>query len=86
MQCYDLFSAAKARRYLQHVATGFVSYIVDTRVEKKTMVANVPMVQYFLNVFPEDFPSITPERYMKFCIDLTLGTTSIAKASYKLTL
>ena len=31
----------------------------------------VPVVRKFLEVFPNDFPSISPEREIDFCIDLS---------------
>ncbi|GJY96128.1 putative reverse transcriptase domain-containing protein [Tanacetum coccineum] len=42
------------------------------------------VVNEFLDVFPEDFLGIPPERQVKFRIDLILGATRIAKTPYRL--
>ena len=47
-------------------------------------VSDVPKVQYFLDVFPEDLPRVPPERQVEFRIDLILGVAPIAKAPYRL--
>ena len=42
---------------------------------------DVPIIREYLDVFPEDFPRVPPERKVDFRIDLVLGTAKIAKAS-----
>ncbi|GJV87762.1 hypothetical protein Tco_1531700 [Tanacetum coccineum] len=49
---------------------------------KKKIVKDVPVVNEFLDVFPEDLPGIPPERQVEFRIHLIPGATPIAKASY----
>ncbi|GJW43994.1 putative reverse transcriptase domain-containing protein [Tanacetum coccineum] len=55
--------------------------ILYTSLEKKS-VNDVPAVNEFLNVFPEDLPGIPPERQVEFRIDLIPGATPIAKTPY----
>nr|GEV54948.1 putative reverse transcriptase domain-containing protein [Tanacetum cinerariifolium] len=55
----------------------------DTSNEKKS-VKDVPVVNEFLDVFPEDLSGITPERQVEFRIDLIPGATPIAKTPYRL--
>ncbi|GJU98207.1 putative reverse transcriptase domain-containing protein [Tanacetum coccineum] len=55
----------------------------DTNVEKKSA-KDVPVVNEFLDVFPEDLPGIPPERQVEFQIDLIPGATPIAKTLYRL--
>lgn len=59
-------------------------YVVDTGVEPRHSVLYVPIVHDFLNVFPEDFLGLPPERQVNFRIDLIPGAASIAKALYHL--
>ena len=48
------------------------------------MEEEIPIVQEFLDVFPEDFPGLPPDREIEFCIDLIPGAAPIAKAPYKM--
>ncbi|GKA57099.1 putative reverse transcriptase domain-containing protein, partial [Tanacetum coccineum] len=50
----------------------------------KKSVKDVPIVNEFLNVFPEDLPGIPPERQVEFRIDLIPGATPIVKTPYRL--
>jgi hypothetical protein len=40
--------------------------------------ANIPVVREFLDVFPEEFPGLPPERDVEFSIELKPGTTPIS--------
>jgi hypothetical protein len=41
-------------------------------------------VKEYLDVFPEELPGMPPNREIEFIIDLTLGTTPIAKRPYRM--
>nr|GFC34484.1 hypothetical protein [Tanacetum cinerariifolium] len=45
---------------------------------------DVPIVQDFLKVFPEDLPGIPPTRQVEFEIDLVPGAAPVARAPYRL--
>ncbi|GJX44809.1 putative reverse transcriptase domain-containing protein [Tanacetum coccineum] len=45
---------------------------------------DVPIVQYFLEVFPEDLPGLPPARPVEFQIDLIPGAAPVARAPYRL--
>nr|GEV89764.1 hypothetical protein [Tanacetum cinerariifolium] len=45
---------------------------------------DVPIVQDFLEIFPEDLPGLPPDRPVEFQIDLILGATPVAQAPYRL--
>ena len=45
---------------------------------------DIPIVRDYLDVFPEDLPSLPPEREVEFTIDLAPRTTRISKAPYKM--
>ncbi|KAI3701002.1 hypothetical protein L2E82_45643 [Cichorium intybus] len=68
----------------QHGGSVFLAYVTDTREERKKVVEDVPVVQEFPDVFPEDLPGIPPERKVEFRIDLVPGAAPIAKAPYHL--
>ncbi|GKB82073.1 putative reverse transcriptase domain-containing protein [Tanacetum coccineum] len=80
---FKLCFVMKARRYLSRGCHDFMAHVIDTSFEKKG-VEDVPIVNEFLDVFPEDLPGIPPERQVEFRIDLVLGATPIAKTPYRL--
>jgi hypothetical protein len=45
---------------------------------------DVPVVQEFADVFPDELPGMPPERDVEFTIDLVPGTKPIAKNAYQL--
>ncbi|KAJ9555926.1 hypothetical protein OSB04_010540 [Centaurea solstitialis] len=76
-------SMIKARRCLAKGCASYLSYVIDTKLEKKE-VADVDVVREFPDVFPEDLPGLPPERQVEFHIDLTPGAAPIARAPYRL--
>nr|GEV35844.1 hypothetical protein [Tanacetum cinerariifolium] len=53
---------------------------------KEKRLEDVPIVQDFLEVFPEDFPGIPPTRQVELQINLISGATHVARAPYRLAL
>lgn len=45
---------------------------------------DVPVVQDFLSVFPEDLPGLPLDRELEFVIELLLGIVPIFKAPYQM--
>jgi hypothetical protein len=43
----------------------------------------VPVVNEYLDVFPEELPGMPPDRDIEFVIDLVPGTSPIAKRPYR---
>ncbi|GJV03328.1 hypothetical protein Tco_1336897 [Tanacetum coccineum] len=56
---------------------------VEDKSEKKRL-EDVPKVQDFSEVFPEDLPGLPPTRQVEFQIDLVPGAAPIARAPYRL--
>ncbi|GKD45851.1 putative reverse transcriptase domain-containing protein [Tanacetum coccineum] len=65
--------------FLAHVTTKEAK---DKSKEKR--IEDVPIVQDFLKVFPEDLPGIPPTRQVEFQIDLIPGAAPVARAPYRL--
>ncbi|GJV18178.1 putative reverse transcriptase domain-containing protein [Tanacetum coccineum] len=76
---YDTELAKGCHVFLAHVT---VKKAEDKSEEKR--LEDVPIVQDFLEVFPEDFPSIPPTRQVEFQIDLVPGAAPVAWAPYRL--
>ncbi|GKE96478.1 hypothetical protein Tco_1581333, partial [Tanacetum coccineum] len=51
---------------------------------KEKRLEDVPIVQEFLEVFPEDLHGLPPARQVEFQIDLVPGVAPIARAPYRL--
>jgi hypothetical protein len=45
---------------------------------------NIPVIEEFMDVFPEELPGMPSERGVEFYIDLILGTAPIAKRPYRM--
>ncbi|GKE83905.1 putative reverse transcriptase domain-containing protein, partial [Tanacetum coccineum] len=65
--------------FLAHVTTNEG----EDKSEKKRL-EDVPIVRDFLEVFPEDLPSLPPTRQVEFQIDLVPGAAPVARAPYRL--
>ncbi|GJX69030.1 putative nucleotidyltransferase, ribonuclease H [Tanacetum coccineum] len=65
--------------FLAHVTTKEV----EDKSEKKRL-EDVPIVQDFSEVFPEDLPGLPPTRQVEFQIDLVPGAAPVARAPYRL--
>ncbi|XP_071726824.1 uncharacterized protein [Rutidosis leptorrhynchoides] len=75
---------AKAKRFLLHGCRAFLAHVVDGA--KTVPKANeIPIVNEFLDVFPDELPWVPPDREVEFRIDLIPGATPIAKMPYRLT-
>ncbi|GJS45832.1 putative reverse transcriptase domain-containing protein [Tanacetum coccineum] len=61
--------------------------VVEARVVDKSerkQIKDVPIVQDFPEVFPEDLPGLPPARPVEFQIDLIPGAAPVARAPYRL--
>ncbi|GJZ61854.1 putative reverse transcriptase domain-containing protein, partial [Tanacetum coccineum] len=56
----------------------------DGRQVREERLEDVPIIQDFPNVFPEDLPGLPPTRQVEFQIDLVPGAAPVARAPYRL--
>ena len=52
--------------------------------ENKLKLEDILIVQYYLDVFPDDLPGLPPKRKVEFIIDLVTRTTATSMALYRL--
>ncbi|GJS81399.1 putative reverse transcriptase domain-containing protein [Tanacetum coccineum] len=74
-------------KYMQKGFPIFLAYVTATEVEDKSerkRLEDVPIVQDFPEVFPEDLPGLPPTRQVEFQIDLVPGAAPVARAPYRL--
>ncbi|GKD35840.1 hypothetical protein Tco_1251349 [Tanacetum coccineum] len=65
----------------------YLAQITSKKTEDKSKekrLEDVPIVQEFPKVFPEDLPGLPPARLVKFQIDLVPGAAPVARAPCRL--
>jgi len=55
-----------------------------TKEAAEAKIEEIPIVQNFLDMFPEELPGLPHDREIEFTIDLLLGTRPISKAPYRM--
>ncbi|GJZ99909.1 putative reverse transcriptase domain-containing protein [Tanacetum coccineum] len=80
----NIISCTKAQEYLTKGCHVFLANITATKDKDKSKgkrLEDVPVVQEFPKVFPEDLPGIPPTRQVEFRIDLVPGATGTSGAT-----
>ncbi|KAK9214238.1 hypothetical protein WN944_006226 [Citrus x changshan-huyou] len=75
----SVISAISAKRLLRKYCFAYLAHVIDSRVSNVKL-EDIPVVKEFLDVFPDDLPSLPPDRDVEFTIDLVPGTTPISMA------
>lgn len=52
--------------------------------DKTTTLGNIPVIQEFADVFPEEILGLPPKRDIEFTIKLTPGATLVSRAPYRM--
>nr|GFC62409.1 hypothetical protein [Tanacetum cinerariifolium] len=82
-----VISCSKAQEYMAKGCQIFLAQISAKKEDDKSkgkQIKDVPIVQDFSEVFPEDFPGLPPARPVEFQIDLIPGAAPVARAPYRL--
>ncbi|XP_071707942.1 uncharacterized protein [Rutidosis leptorrhynchoides] len=74
---------AKVKRSLSHGCQAFLAHVVDNTMVIPE-ISKIPVVNEFLEVFPNELPGVPPEREVEFRIDLIPGAIPIANTPYRL--
>ncbi|GKC68506.1 putative reverse transcriptase domain-containing protein [Tanacetum coccineum] len=83
----NIIWCTKNQKYLLKGCPIFLAHFKTKKAKDKSKekrLEDVPIVQDFPEVFPEDLPSIPPTRQVEFQIDLMLGAAPVARALYRL--
>ncbi|GJU22079.1 putative reverse transcriptase domain-containing protein [Tanacetum coccineum] len=83
----NIISCTKTQKYLLEGCPIFLAQVTMKEAEDKSkekQLEEVPIVQDFPEVFPEDLPGIPPTRQVEFQIDLIPGAAPVARAPYRL--
>nr|GEW36657.1 putative reverse transcriptase domain-containing protein [Tanacetum cinerariifolium] len=82
-----IISCTKTEKYMMKGFPIFLAHITTKEVEDKSekkRLKDVPIVQNFPEVFPEDLPGLPLTRPVEFQIDLVPGAAPVARAPYRL--
>ncbi|GJR63346.1 putative reverse transcriptase domain-containing protein [Tanacetum coccineum] len=83
----NIISCTKTQKYMEKGFPIFLAHVTAKEVEDKSekkRLEDVPIVQDFPKVFPEDLPGLPPTRQVEFQIDLVPGAAPVARAPYRL--
>ncbi|GKV11106.1 hypothetical protein SLEP1_g22390 [Rubroshorea leprosula] len=73
------------QKYLVNGCQGFLVSVTDAS-SVTSRLEDIPMVREFPDAFPEDLPSLPPDREIEFAIDLVPETGPISKTPYRMAL
>ncbi|GKE93313.1 putative reverse transcriptase domain-containing protein, partial [Tanacetum coccineum] len=85
----NIISCTKTQKYLLKGCSIFLAHVTTKKAEDKSKekrLDDVPIVQDFLEVFPEDLSGIPPTHQVEFQIDLIPGAAPVARTPYRLAL
>lgn len=54
--------------------------------DKIAAIENIPVIQEFADVFPEEIPGLPPKRDIDFSIELVPGAASVSRAPYRMSI
>nr|GFC40948.1 putative reverse transcriptase domain-containing protein [Tanacetum cinerariifolium] len=83
----SIISCTKTEKYVKKGFPIFLAHITTKEVEDKSekkRLEDIPIVQNFPEVFPEELPGLLPTRPVEFQIDLVPGAAPVARAPYRL--
>jgi hypothetical protein len=78
-----LCTLVEATKYVLNGGKSYMAYVVDTTVAVPVL-SEVPVVNEYPDVFPDDLPGLPPEREVEFRIELVPEAKPVAKAPYRL--
>lgn len=79
-----IINNVKAKKMLSKMCIAYLEYIVNRSDKVVVSVKDTPKVQEFSNIFSDSLPGLAPKKKVEFSIQLTLGTTPISKAPYRI--
>ncbi|GKB40269.1 putative reverse transcriptase domain-containing protein [Tanacetum coccineum] len=83
----NIILCTKIHKYLLKGHNVFLAHVTTKETEDKSgekRLEDVPIVQDFSEIFPEELPGLPPTRQVEFQIDLMPSTAPVARAPYRL--
>ncbi|GJW21406.1 putative reverse transcriptase domain-containing protein [Tanacetum coccineum] len=83
-----IISYTRTQKYIQKGCQVYLAQVTSKKAEdmsEEERLEDVPIIQEFLEVFPEDLPELPLAQQVEFQIDLVPGAAPVARAPYRLT-
>eukprot|EP00253_Pinus_taeda_P036427 PITA_36427 len=61
-----------------------IQVVYATSKDKTAILNNIPVIQEFTDVFPEEIPGLPPRRNIDFTIELVPGVAPVSQAPYRM--
>ncbi|GJU98442.1 hypothetical protein Tco_1327713 [Tanacetum coccineum] len=77
----NIISCTKTQKYIQNGCQVYLVQVTSKKAEDKSKekrLEDVPIIQEFPEVFPNDLPGLAPARQIEFQIDLVPGVAPVA--------
>ena len=82
-QTKKFLTMIQTQKLLRQGCEAYLAYVVD--IERNVpKIEEIPVVNEFLDVFPEELPGLPPDREIEFAIDLAPGAEPVSKAPYRM--
>lgn len=82
-QAKQFLTIMQAKRLMRQGCEAYLAHVVD--VDKQiSKIEEIPVVNEFQDVFPDELPGLPPDREIEFAIDLAPGTEPVSKAPYRM--
>ncbi|WOH05987.1 hypothetical protein DCAR_0625410 [Daucus carota subsp. sativus] len=82
-QVKKFLTMIQAKRMLRQGCEAYIAYVID-KSQEPLKLENIPVVNEFPDVFPDELPGLPPDREIEFAIDFAPGTEPISKAPYRM--
>ncbi|GKE16413.1 putative reverse transcriptase domain-containing protein, partial [Tanacetum coccineum] len=83
----NTISYTKTQKYIQKGCQVYLAQVTSKKVKDKSEEKrheDVPIIQEFPKVFPDDLPGLPPARQVEFQIDLVPGAAPVVRTPYRL--
>ncbi|KAJ8768723.1 hypothetical protein K2173_023627 [Erythroxylum novogranatense] len=81
----NVVSAMQAQKLLRKGCEAYLAFVLDSQKDgAKEKLLEIPVVNEFSDVFPEELPGLPPEREVELSIEVVSGTAPISRAPYRM--
>ncbi|KAJ8754270.1 hypothetical protein K2173_002170 [Erythroxylum novogranatense] len=81
----NVVSAMQAQKLLRKGCEAYLAFVLDSQKDgAKEKLLEIPVVNEFPDVFPEELPGLPPEREVELSIEVVPGTAPISRAPYRI--
>ncbi|XP_027903529.1 uncharacterized protein LOC114163409 [Vigna unguiculata] len=85
-RCSIVIEGRRFKQITREAKEGSQCFLILTQlsIEERDVYAKIPIVEEFVDVFPEDVPGLPPKREVEFSIDLVPGAGPVSISPYRM--